>query len=56
MYILIYIGLFIASSVICHFIASNRQANAHFWAVMGLVFGPVAIPFAFFSKSKRSHK
>jgi hypothetical protein len=33
-----------------YFIASKRGANAIFWLVMGLVFGPFALPFVFFAK------
>jgi hypothetical protein len=50
MYIAILVVVFLTSAIICHLIAKNRNANAVFWGVMGLVFGPVAIPFAFLSK------
>jgi len=50
MYIFIYIGLFIASSIICHFIAKSRYADKKLWALLGAIFGPLAIPFAFLSK------
>ncbi len=38
--------------VLCYQIAQKRQSNAGFWAVMGLLFGPVALPFVFFSMPK----
>jgi hypothetical protein len=34
----------------CYFIAKSRSADTVFWTVMGLLLGPIAIPFAFFSK------
>jgi hypothetical protein len=49
MFIFIYTLVFIASAIICHLVARNRNANAVFWGVMGAVFGPLAIPFVFFS-------
>ena len=52
MYIAILILTFIVSAIICHFVARNRKANAVFWGVMGGVFGPLAIPFVFLSKSR----
>jgi len=36
---------------ICYYIARQRQANYTFWSVMGIAFGPLAIPFVFFSKA-----
>ena len=44
----------ITSAILCHFIAKTRGANPVFWGVMGVVFGPLAIPFVFMSKSKNS--
>jgi hypothetical protein len=35
-------------------IADKRGANTFFWAVMGAVFGPFAIPFIFLTKNKAS--
>lgn len=31
-------------------IAEKRGAKVMFWAIMGAVFGPLAIPFVFFAK------
>jgi hypothetical protein len=42
----------VASLVACHLIARGRGGNAVFWGVMGAVFGPFAIPFAFRAKPK----
>jgi hypothetical protein len=44
------IALNIASIFVCHFIAKSRGAKPVFWGVMGAVFGPLAIPFAFMAK------
>ena len=33
-------------------IAYKRGANTRFWAIMGAVFGPLAIPFIFLTKDK----
>ena len=41
------------SIMVCHFIAKRRGSNPVFWGVMGAIFGPLAIPFAFMSKQKR---
>ncbi len=35
-------------------IAERRGANTKFWAIMGAVFGPLAIPFVFLTKKKAS--
>ncbi len=32
-------------------IAEKRGAKIMFWAIMGAVFGPLAIPFVFFTKT-----
>ena len=41
----------IISIVACHQIAKRRGAKPVFWGVMGALFGPLAIPFAFMSNS-----
>ena len=41
------------SGMICHQVAMMRGAKAPFWALMGLLFGPLAIPFVFFTKRKK---
>jgi len=35
-------------------IANKRGANTRFWAIMGAVFGPFAIPFVFLTKNNSS--
>jgi len=44
--------LLLASVVACHAIAKRRGGNPVFWRVMGLLFGPFAIPFAFLARPK----
>ena len=50
MYITIALVTFIICGVFCHYIAKNRGANPSFWGVMGIIFGPLALPFVFLSK------
>lgn len=49
-----FIALTLISSIvcgfICYYIARRRQANYRFWSMMGIAFGPLAIPFVFFSR------
>jgi hypothetical protein len=42
----------LASIVACHQIAKGRGANPVFWGLMGALFGPLAIPFAYMSKPR----
>ena len=51
MHYLIIAALFFTSALICFYIARARNANTRFWIAMGIAFGPLAIPFAFFSRS-----
>jgi 4-amino-4-deoxy-L-arabinose transferase-like glycosyltransferase len=37
-------------SALCHYIAKKRGAKPVFWAAMGALLGPIALPFVFFSK------
>lgn len=50
-----FVALTLISSLLCgftcYFIARQRQANYVFWSVMGIAFGPLAIPFVFFSRA-----
>ena len=43
----------LASVVACHAIAKRRGRNPVFWGLMGLLFGPLAIPFALLAGPKR---
>lgn len=48
----IFVGIFIVSAGICHRVAKKKQLNVPFWIVLGSLFGPLAIPFVVFTKSK----
>ena len=47
------LSLFFA--ILLGFIAQRRGASFVFWAVMGAVFGPLAIPFVYLAKEKKPH-
>ena len=51
-WILVIINLL--SVLVCCQIAKSRMADRWYWSLAGLVFGPFAIPFAFFSSPTRS--
>ena len=42
----------ISCAFLLWFIADKRGANTRLWAIMGAVFGPLAIPFVFLTKDK----
>jgi hypothetical protein len=42
----------IISIFVCYTIAKDRGGNRRFWGWMGVLFGPLAIPFVFFCKVK----
>ena len=44
----------ISCAALLWFIADKRGANTKFWAIMGAVFGPLAIPFVFLTKDHSS--
>lgn len=41
-----------ASVIICHAVAQRRGLKPVFWGIMGLAFGPLAIPFVCFVKPR----
>jgi hypothetical protein len=45
----------ISCAFLLWFIADKRGANTQFWAIMGAVFGPLAIPFVFLTKDNSSN-
>ncbi len=50
------IAITLASMVLIYFIAGQRGANQIFWVIMAFLFGPLALPFVFFSKrTKRNN-
>lgn len=42
--------------VLCCQIAQIRHSDIRFWGIMGLLFGPFAVPFVFFSAPKTQKK
>ena len=52
----ILLGLLIslAFAVLCGAIAARRKASWVWWSAMGFAFGPLALPFVFAAKPKKS--
>lgn len=50
MYIIALLGFTLLCTGVCFYVAKRRGLNTRFWVVMGLVFGPLAIPFVFMAK------
>ena len=49
---MIYLIFFSVCCGLClRLVASKRNADKRFWLIMGIVFGPFALPFVFFSKA-----
>jgi hypothetical protein len=46
----------IACAVFLWHMADRRGANTLFWAIMGAIFGPLAIPFIFLTKNKSNEE
>ncbi len=44
------IGLTLASALVCYLVARYRSADRRLWTVLGLLFGPLAIPFVLFAR------
>ena len=44
----------VASAFVCRTIARERGATLWFWTALGLLLGPLAIPFVFFAKPTES--
>ena len=44
--------LCVACAFLLWHLADKRGANTKFWAIMGAVFGPIAIPFIFLTPNK----
>ena len=37
---------------VLYFIADKKGSNKRFWLVMGILFGPFALPFVFLARTK----
>jgi hypothetical protein len=42
----------LGSILFLYMVAGKRDPSKKIWVIMGLLFGPLAIPFVFFSKTK----
>jgi len=38
--------------VLCYYIAGRKGYNKQFWLIMGILFGPFALPFIIIGKKK----
>ncbi len=48
-----YLGVVIIAAffgILLYLIAEKRNADKKFWFIMGIVFGPLALPFVFIAK------
>jgi len=43
----------LGSIVLLYLVAGKRGANKKFWVIMGMLFGPLAIPFVFFARPEK---
>ena len=43
-------AIFVLCTWVCYLVAKKREAKVSFWVVMGILLGPFAIPFVFFSR------
>ena len=50
MFLIVLLIVNVLSIFVCHWIARKRGLAPVFWGVMGAVFGPLAIPFAYISR------
>jgi hypothetical protein len=42
------------SILICYLISRSRSADSRFWVLMGVLLGPLAIPFVFFAQPRKN--
>ena len=41
--------------VLCYYLAGRKGYNKQFWLIMGILFGPFALPFIILGKGKDYH-
>jgi len=46
------LALAVVSAMACHWLAARRGGHVVFWTAMGLLFGPLAIPFVFLGRRR----
>jgi hypothetical protein len=49
------IAITVISVGICYYAAKQRGLSKPYWLFMGALFGPLAVPFVFLAKSKRTN-
>jgi len=50
------IALTVISVAVCYYVAKQGGLSQRYWLVMAVLFGPLAIPFVFLAKSKRTKR
>jgi hypothetical protein len=50
MAIFLLLAITVISAAICYFAAKQRGLNKPYWVFMGVLFGPLAVPFVFLVK------
>jgi len=53
MVLILVLCLSIVCGIVCHLIAKRLGLKPVFWGVMGVMFGPLAIPFVYLSGHAR---
>lgn len=52
MSVFLLVAIVIISVGICYSAAKQRELSKPFWIFMGVIFGPLAVPFVFLVKTK----
>lgn len=52
MIVYLLVAVNILSIFVCHAVAQSRGTKPVFWGLMGAIFGPLAIPFAYRSQPR----
>jgi hypothetical protein len=53
---IIVMAMTLCSAFICFTVSKEKRLNSTFWLWMALLFGPLAVPFIYLSKSKEKEK
>jgi hypothetical protein len=51
----LFVAITVISIGICYFTVRQRGPSKPYWLFMGALFGPLAVPFVFLVKSKRTN-
>jgi hypothetical protein len=49
------VAITVISVGICYYTAKQRGLSTPYWVFVGALFGPLAVPFVFLAKSKRTN-